>query len=77
MKHGLGARAVLMSLRLETEERGFHALSFRVSGGRSEVTTIEVMISRDAQRKLIGQIRTLGARSIADHRLVTEWASGS
>ncbi len=66
-------RAVLMSLRLQPEDRGFHTLSFRIAGGRAEVTTVEVMISSDAQRRFMGQVRKLGVRPIPDRTLVTEW----
>jgi hypothetical protein len=62
-----------MSLRLETEERGFHTLSFRIAGGRTDVTTVEVMVSRDAQRKLVGQFRAQRVRPMPDRTLITEW----
>lgn len=62
-----------MSLRLETEERGFHTLSFRVAGGNADPSTVEVMISRDAQRKLHGQFRSVRVRSMPDRTLITEW----
>jgi len=62
-----------MSLRLETEERGFHILSFRIAGGVTDATTVEVMISRDAQRKLIGQFRSIKVRTMLDRTLITEW----
>ncbi len=62
-----------MSLRLETAERGFHTLSFRIAGSRTESTTVEVMISRDAQRKLIGQFREVRVRLMPDRTLITEW----
>jgi hypothetical protein len=69
-----GPRAVLMSLRLETEARGFHILNFKVTGVAEDVLSVEVMISRDAQRKLVGQFRSNRVRPIPDRTLVTEWA---
>ena len=66
-------RAILLSLTLEPEERGFHTLNFRVVEDHGDPVNVDVMISRDAQRKLQAQARKLGAKPVAEHTLIVEW----
>lgn len=67
-------RAVLMASEIQEPGHGFHKLVFKVDGGRQGMSNVTVMISQDAQRKLVSQM--LRARFSATEKgaLLNFWA---
>ncbi len=66
-------RAVLMAYAPESSDNGFHRITYKVEEGRSQMTTVAVMISRDAQRKLGSHLSRAGARTSSE-KLLKAWA---
>jgi hypothetical protein len=56
MSSTIPIRAVLMSSEIMNGGSGFHRLVFKVDGGRAGMTSVTVMISQDAHRKLLQQM---------------------
>ena len=67
-------RAVLMALQIERSDNGFHRVLYKVDGGRAGTLDVNVLISRDAQRKVTTQLNRGGTRRIDTERLVKTWA---
>lgn len=74
MSHAVPVRAVLMSSEIQTGGTGFHRLVFKVDGGRAGMVNVTVMISQDAQRKLVAQLNRARYTPIDRSQLLKHWA---
>ena len=67
-------RAVLMSAEIRENGHGFHRLVYKVDGGRTGMTSVTVLISQDAHRKLAGQLARARIQHIEKIALLKAWA---
>ena len=67
-------RAVLMAAEVMKGAPGFHRLAFRVDAGRGSVEDVTVLISTDAERKLVGQLTRARLPRLDNGRLLQAWA---
>lgn len=67
-------RAVLMSSEIMSGGTGFHRLVFKVDGGRSGMSSVTVMISQDAHRKLVQQMSRARFQIVEKSQLLKTWA---
>ncbi|MGE0598488.1 MAG: hypothetical protein AB7N24_18345 [Dehalococcoidia bacterium] len=67
-------RAVLMSSEIMNGTSGFHRLVFKVDGGRAGMSSVTVMISQDAHRKLVQQMHRARFQVIEKSALLKTWA---
>ena len=67
-------RAVLMSSEIMNGGSGFHRLVFKVDGGRAGMTSVTVMISQDAHRKLVQQMSRARFQVVEKSSLLKTWA---
>ena len=67
-------RAVLMSAEIMNGGSGFHRLVFKVDGGRSGMSSVNVMISQDAHRKLVQQMSRARFPVVEKSSLLKIWA---
>ena len=67
-------RSVLMSADIMKGAPGFHRLAFRVDTGRGDVIDVTVLISTDAERKLVGQLTRARLPRLDSGRLLQAWA---
>ena len=67
-------RAVLMSAEIRETGNGFHKLVFKVDGGRNGMSSVTVMISQDAQRKLTTQLQRARVSTRDKGSLLKSWA---
>ena len=67
-------RAVLMSSEIMSGGNGFHRLVFKVDGGRSGMSSVTVMISQDAHRKLAAQMTRARIGPVEKSTLLKTWA---
>ena len=67
-------RAVLMSSEIMSGGTGFHRLVFKVDGGRSGMSSVTVMISQDAHRKLVQQMSRARFQAVEKAQLLKTWA---
>jgi len=67
-------RAVLMSSEIMNGGTGFHRLVFKVDGGRAGMTTVTVLISQDAHRKLVQQMTRARFAPVEKATLLKTWA---
>lgn len=67
-------RAVLMSSEIMNAGSGFHRLVFKVDGGRSGMSSVTVMISQDAHRKLVQQMTRARFPSVEKTALLKTWS---
>ena len=74
MSSTIPIRAVLMVSELKNGGPGFHRLQFKVDGGRSGMTLVDVLISQDAHRKLAAQLIRARMKPIERSELLKIWA---
>lgn len=74
MASAIPIRAVLMSSEIMNGGTGFHRLVFKVDGGRSGMSSVTVMISQDAHRKLVQQMLRARFQPIEKTALLKTWA---
>lgn len=67
-------RAVLMSSEIMNGGSGFHRLVFKVDGGRAGMSSVTVMISQDAHRKLVLQMSRARFQTVEKASLLKTWA---
>jgi len=63
-----------MSSEIMNGGSGFHRLVFKVDGGRSGMSSVTVMISQDAHRKLVQQMSRARFPLIEKTALLKTWA---
>lgn len=63
-----------MSSEIMSGGTGFHRLVFKVDGGRSGMSSVTVMISQDAHRKLVQQMARARFQIIEKSQLLKTWA---
>ena len=74
MSSAIPIRAVLMSSEIMNGGTGFHRLVFKVDGGRSGMSSVTVMISQDAHRKLVTQMSRARFQPVEKTALLKTWA---
>lgn len=74
MSSTIPIRAVLMSSEIMSGGTGFHRLVFKVDGGRAGMSSVTVMISQDAHRKLVQQMARARFQIIEKSQLLKTWA---
>lgn len=74
MANATPIRAVLMSSEIMSAGTGFHRFVFKVDGGRSGMSNVTVMISRDAHRKLVQQMARARLAPVDKGALLKIWA---
>ncbi|MBI5947584.1 MAG: hypothetical protein HY875_05570 [Chloroflexi bacterium] len=67
-------RAVLMSAEIREAGNGFHRLVYKVDGGRNGMSTVTVLISQDAHRKLANQLARARQQHVEKAALLKAWA---
>lgn len=67
-------RAVLMSSEIMNGGTGFHRLVFKVDGGRAGMSSVTVLISQDAHRKLVQQMARARFQPVERATLLKTWA---
>lgn len=67
-------RAVLMSAEIMKGAAGFHRLAFRVDTGRGNIEDVTVLVSVDAERKLLSQLARARMPRPESARLLQTWA---
>lgn len=67
-------RAVLMSAAIMNGSPGFHKLAFRVDAGRGRIENVTVLVSTDAERKLVSQLTRARLPRPEGARLLQAWA---
>jgi hypothetical protein len=63
-----------MSAEIMNGGSGFHRLVFKVDGGRSGMSSVTVMISQDAHRKLVQQMVRARFQVVEKASLLKTWA---
>ncbi len=74
MSNTVPIRAVLMSSEIMNGGAGFHRLVFKVDGGRAGMSSVTVMISQDAHRKLVQQMSRARFQVVEKTTLLKTWA---
>ncbi|MCC7363268.1 MAG: hypothetical protein IT303_02765 [Dehalococcoidia bacterium] len=74
MSSTIPVRAVLMSSDIKNGGTGFHRLDFKVDGGRSGMSSVTVLISQDAHRKLAQQLVRARVGHTERSALLKTWA---
>ena len=74
MSSTVPVRAVLMSSQIMNGGSGFHRLVFKVDGGRQGMSSVTVMISQDAHRKLLQQMVRARFPAVEKSSLLKIWA---
>ncbi|MFN8618208.1 MAG: hypothetical protein U0837_14020 [Dehalococcoidia bacterium] len=74
MSSAIPIRAVLMSSEIMNGGTGFHRLVFKVDGGRAGMSSVTVMISQDAHRKLVMQMSRARFQPVEKTALLKTWA---
>ena len=74
MSSAIPIRAVLMSSEMMSGGTGFHRLVFKVDGGRAGMSSVTVMISQDAHRKLVMQMSRARFQPVEKTALLKTWA---
>ncbi len=74
MSNTIPVRAVLMSSEIMNGGSGFHRLVFKVDGGRAGMSSVTVMISQDAHRKIVQQMARARFPAVEKTALLKTWA---
>ncbi len=74
MSNTIPIRSVLMSAEIMNGGSGFHRLVFKVDGGRAGMSSVTVMISQDAHRKLVQQMIRARFQVVEKDSLLKTWA---
>ena len=74
MSSTIPLRTVLMASDIKSGGTGFHRLDFKVDGGRSGMTSVTVLISQDAHRKLTQQLSRARIQAADRATLLKTWA---
>jgi hypothetical protein len=63
-----------MAAEIRDAGTGFHRLVFKVDGGRSGMSSVTVLISQDAYRKVAGQLARARVHPMDRAALLKDWA---
>ncbi|MBK7328841.1 MAG: hypothetical protein IPI85_07095 [Dehalococcoidia bacterium] len=74
MSNTIPIRAVLMSSEIMNGGSGFHRMVFKVDGGRAGMSSVTVLISQDAHRKLVQQMSRARFQVVEKAALLKMWA---